>query len=172
MEILYINDMLLITKNIRAMNLLLHAIEDESQYYDLSFNKSKCAIISTSGRHDVRFTDGTRMPHEDHVSYLGGLLTRHVDKRAEIESRMSAIMAVWKRMYIFFKNPNCPVRWKLIVYNSMIRSKILYRFETVELTQSVLSRFENFQFRGLRKILKMHTTFIDRRNTNSRCIQR
>ena len=113
------------------------------------------------------------MPHEDHVSYLGGLLTRHVDNRAEVESRISATMAVWKRMHMFFKNASCPVRWKLIiVYNSMIRSKLLYGLETVELTQSLLSRLESFQLRGLRKILNMHTTFIDRRNTNAEVYRR
>ena len=172
MEILYADDTLLFTKNTRAMNRLLHAVEDESQYYGLSLNKSKCTVISTSGRHDVRFRDGTRMPHEDHVSYLGWLLTRRVDNRSEVESRISATMAVWKRMHLCFKNASCPVRWKPIVYNSMIRSKHLYGLETVELTQSLLSRLESFQLRGLRKILKIPTTFIDRRNTNAEVYRR
>ena len=48
MEIIYADDTLLITKMTRAMNWL--AVEDESHYYGLSLNKSKCAVISTSGR--------------------------------------------------------------------------------------------------------------------------
>ena len=104
------------------------------------------------------------MPYEDHISYLGGLITRHVNNRAKVESRISSTMAVWKRI---FKNANCPVRWKYTVYNSMIRSKLLYGFEAVELTQSLFCRLENFQLRGLRKILKIHTKFIDRRKTNA-----
>ena len=54
-------------------------------------------------------------------------------------------MAVWKHMRMFFKNASCPVRWKLIVYSRMIRSKLSYGLETVELTQSLLSRLERFQ---------------------------
>ena len=81
-------------------------------------------------------------------------------------------MAVWKRMHMFFKHANCPVRWKLIVYNSMIRSKLLYGLETVELTNSLLCRLESFQLRGQRKILQMNTTFIDRRNTNAEVYRR
>ena len=84
------------------MNRLLHTIEDEFHYYDLSLNKSKCALISRR--------DGIRMPHKNYVSYLGGLLTRHVDNRVEVKSRISATMAVWKRMHMFFKNVSCPVR--------------------------------------------------------------
>ena len=45
MEILYADDTLLITKNARAMNRLLHAVEDDSQYCGLNPNKSKCAVI-------------------------------------------------------------------------------------------------------------------------------
>ena len=37
MEILYADDTLLIPKNARAMNRLLHAVEDDSQYYGLIY---------------------------------------------------------------------------------------------------------------------------------------
>ena len=172
MEILYADDMLLITKNTRAMNRLLHAVEDDSQYYGLNPNKSKCAVISTTGRHAVKFKDGTPVPHEDQFTYLAGTITRHVDIRAEIENRISTTMNTWKSMHTFKKNTNCSVRWKLVVYNSMIRFKLLYGMDTVELTNSLLSRLESFQLRGLRKILGMNSTFIDRRNTNAEVCRR
>ena len=172
MEILYADDMLLITKNTRAMNRLLHAVEDDSQYCGLNPNKSKCAVISTTGRHAVKFKDGTPVPHEDQVTYLAGTITCHVDIRAEIANRISTTMNTWKRMHMFKKNTNCSGRWKLVVYNSMIRFKLLYGMDTVELTNSLLSRLESFQLRGLRKILGMNSTFIDRRNTNAEVCRR
>ena len=95
--------MLLITKNTRAMNRLLHAVEDDSQYCGLNPNKSKCAVISTTGRHAVKFKDGTPVPHEDQVTYLAGTITCHVDIRAEIANRISTTMNTWKRMHMFKK---------------------------------------------------------------------
>ena len=48
MEFLYIDKILLINKNIRAMNILLHAVEIESEYYGLKLNQTKCVAIITN----------------------------------------------------------------------------------------------------------------------------
>lgn len=134
-------------------NRLLHAIEEKSQYYGLNLNKAKCIIISSNGRHNVRFKDGIHMLHKDKISYLGGLITRQINIRIKIDSRISVTMAIWKYIHIFFKNVIYPVRWKLIVYNNIIRAKFLYGLEIVELTNLLLCRLENFQLRGLKNIL-------------------
>ena len=172
MELLYADDTLLITKSTRAMNILLHAVETESEYYGLKLNQTKCAAITTNRRHGIKFIDGSPVPHEEQVTYLGGIINRQVNRRAEVESRISSSMITWKRMRVFFKNARCPTRWKLIVYNSIIRSKLLYGLETLELTKPLMSKLEAFQLRGLRKILNMATTYIDRRNTNAEVYRR
>lgn len=165
-EILYADDTVLVTRNTRTMNVLLHAVEQESHYYGLKLNQSKCAAVTTNRRHGIKFRDGTPVPHEEHVTYLGGIVTRNVNVGAEIENRISATMATWRRMHLFFSQANCPIHWKLVVYNSMIRSKLLYGLETLELTTGLLSKLEAVQLRGLRKILHMSTTYINRANTN------
>ena len=58
-----------------------------------------------------------------------------------------------------------------MIYNAIIRSKVMYGLETVELTQAGLHRLNVFQLRGLRQILKMTTTYINRENTNVRVLQ-
>ena len=95
-----------------------------------------------------------------------------MNHRAEVESRISFSMITWKCMHVFFKNARCPTRWKLIVYNSVIRSKLLYGLETLELTKPLMSKLEAFQVRGLGKILNMATTYIDKRNTNAEVYRR
>jgi hypothetical protein len=113
MEVLYADDTLLVTKNTRTMNRLLHAVESESQYHGLKLNQSKCAAIASTGRHRIKFRDGTPVPHEDQVTCLGGIITRQVNIRAEIENRIAATMATWRRMHVSFKNSNCPIRWTI-----------------------------------------------------------
>lgn len=172
MEILYADDTLLISKNTRTMNILLHAVETESAYYGLKLNQSKCAVVNMNGNNMVRFKDGTPVPKENQVTYLGGIITREARGHVEVEQRIAATMATWKRMQLFFKDARCPIRWKLIVYNSMIRSKLLYGLETVELSPALLTKLETFQIKGLRKILHMKPPFIDRRNTNAEVYRR
>ena len=62
-------------------------------------------------------------------------------------------------------------KWKLIVFDVIIRSKLLYGSETIHITQAVANKLDAFQYRGLRKILGMSSTFISRANTNMRLLE-
>ena len=49
---------------------------------------------------------------------------------------------------------------------SVIVSRVLYGLEPLELTQNIVRMLDIFQLNGLRKILYLHTTYINRNNTN------
>ena len=57
-------------------------------------------------------------------------------------------------------------KWKLLVYNSVIVSRVLYGLESLEPTENIGRMLDLFQLKGLRKILNLHTTFVNRNNTN------
>ena len=46
---------------------------------------------------------------------------------------------------------------KLIVYDMVIRAKLMYGLETLEINKSIIRRLA--AFKGLRKILKLDTTY-------------
>lgn len=54
----------------------------------------------------------------------------------------------------------------LVILYYVFKSKLLYSLETLHLTQSLRKKVDAFHL--LRRILKLTTTFIDRRNTNTR----
>jgi hypothetical protein len=60
----------------------------------------------------------------------------------------------------------------LIIYDAVVKTKLLYGLETVELTKNQHSKLNAFHLRGLRKILKMKTTYIDRTCTNEEVFKR
>ncbi len=53
---------------------------------------------------------------------------------------------------------------------AVIRSKLLYGLESAQLNLAELNRLDTFQLKGLRTVLKMSTTFVDRANSNARVI--
>ena len=55
---------------------------------------------------------------------------------------------------------------KVQVFNAVVKSKLLYGLESMQLTQSSLRKLDVFQLKGLRKILKLETTFVNRENSN------
>ena len=53
------------------------------------------------GNYIVRFKDGTHVPKENQVTYLAGIITKEAKGHAEVEQRIAAIMATWKKMHNF-----------------------------------------------------------------------
>ena len=63
------------------------------------------------------------------------------------------------------------MRQKLLVFNSVVRSKMIYGLESLQLTDAVKHKLDIFQLKALRKILKLKTTYSERHNTNERVYQ-
>jgi len=55
---------------------------------------------------------------------------------------------------------------KLITYDAIIRAKLLYGLESTAMNETVKHKLDIFQMKGLRKILNVHTTFVDRSKDN------
>ena len=58
----------------------------------------------------------------------------------------------------YWRQSDCSVGFKLTVYDAVVRSKLMYGLESAQLSDSVRRKLDSFQFKGLRKILKMKTT--------------
>jgi len=59
------------------------------------------------------------------------------------------------------------ISWKIQVFHSILRSKLLYGLETIQLNQSELHRLDAFQIKGYRRILQIPPTSVDRTMTNA-----
>ena len=81
-------------------------------------------------------------------------------------------MATWKSIDIFWKHTQYSVRNRLQVFNSIIKSKLLYALETLEIPSAQISRLKAFQLKGLKKILGIQITFVNRANTNQKVFRR
>ena len=60
----------------------------------------------------------------------------------------------------------------MLLYNALTKARALYSLESLQLTQGQLAKLNTFQLRGLRQILHMKTTFVQRSNTNRRVLER
>ena len=58
------------------------------------------------------------------------------------------------------------MRFKLIALDAVIRSKLMYGLESAQLNEPQLKRLDLFHLKGLRKILRLETTYMNRANTN------
>ena len=168
--LLFADDTLLLTNTAEQMTQLLALTINHSEPYNLKLNKDKCQLLITNGWGRVTFPDDTPVTQTPTIKYLGtifsatlevGMIITH--KLTEAASAMRALTPLWTDQQI-------GTSWKLIVFNSIIRSRIFYTLETLELTPSQQKRLDTLFFRGLRKILKKPSTFIDRAWTHERLL--
>ena len=102
-DLAFADDTLLIMKNTRCMNRLLHEIELESFYYNMRLNKAKCEVIEMNQRFNVKFWDGTLMDKAEAVTYLGGKITQKANSIVEVSSRISATMGTLKQLELSWR---------------------------------------------------------------------
>ena len=90
----------------------------------------------------------------------------------EILNKLQTVRITWFKLLPYWKASDANVKWKLRIFDAVIRAKLLYGLETVHLTEAMLNKIDAFQIRGLRKILNLPSTFIDRRFTNRYVLRR
>ena len=81
-------------------------------------------------------------------------------------------MVTMKKLDMCWRHSNCDTAIKIHTADAVLRSKLLYGFESSQLIPSRLKRLEVFQLKVLRQMLRMHTTHIDRNSSNQKVFDR
>ena len=138
-----------------------------SSYYNMELNLEKC-INLTLNRHQssIRYMDGTLVPRKQSATYLGTLLSDTVDNRKEIMNRIFDSTRICNKLKLFWNKARTSLRWKLKVFHSIIRSKLLYGLECIQLNQAERNKLNAFQIKCYRRILHIPPTSVDRTVTN------
>ena len=79
-------------------------------------------------------------------------VTDENSKREELISRMAVSNQTANRLKLFWNTADTTLNWKLRVFDAVLRSKLLYGFETMELTEQELNKLNSFQIKGIRRI--------------------
>ena len=102
------------------------------------------------------------------AKYLGCWLNDRGDPQREVRQRISTCMTILKKLDLYWLHANPSKKQKLLVYDAVIRSKLLYGLESAALNNTVKHSLDIFQMKGIRKISGVTTTFIDRQNKTTR----
>ena len=107
----------------------------------------------------LKFENGEKVPVVREATYLGCDLNQETDMVKEVRKRIGKCNAVLQRMHIFWLHSSCTKAFKLRVYNSVIRSKLMYGLESAQLNPAELKQLDVIHLKGLRKILGLQTTW-------------
>ena len=111
-EILYADDTLIFGNHTHTINKLLHAIQAESRYYNMSLNYDKCINLTLNqGTSSVKYIDGTLVPRKHEATYLGSILTDTVDNHREVCNRIADATVTCNRLKLFWNKAQNTVKW-------------------------------------------------------------
>ena len=118
----------------------------------------------------IKFQNGTMMKSTTEAKYLCAVMNDNdkADLSQEIRRWILSTMPILKRLDIFWNKTNCGKSWKWLVYNSIIISRLLHGLESLQTTDNTGKLLNIFQLKGL----NLHTTYIDRNNSNEFVYQR
>jgi hypothetical protein len=105
--------------------------------------------------HSIEYTNGSNVPMHNEANYLGGKITANGSYKKEISHRISMTWLTVKKLDLLWKHEPIPIKWKIRVFDAVIVNKLIYGLETIPLTEKDCDRLDAFQYRGLRKILKI-----------------
>ena len=137
-ELRYADDTVLITNNVNAMNRLVEKIEDHAAYYRLEFNQNKCVVLTINTNARPQFAICQKVHFTTSTIYLGANINKQDDSKLDMETRLGACFAMLNKLNFFWS----PIRFKLNVFDAVIRSKLLHSLKTVHLTPSLISKLE------------------------------
>ena len=119
---------------------MLKLTELFSGKYGLRLNKDKCVAIQMNNDGVVHFENGEPLPKKFETTYLGNELNRDVNIKHEILNKMQEVRKTWYKLLPYWKATNANVKWQLLIFDAVIRSKLLYGLETVHLTGAMLKK--------------------------------
>ena len=100
-DVLYADDTPLVATSCKSVNGYSNLIEEESKYFHSKLSHSKCSYIAYSCHEVLRFRNGGRMKCAQQTTYLGAFISKDRRPKKQIRKRISATMAVLKKLAIF-----------------------------------------------------------------------
>ena len=119
--------------------------------------KSKVLKIDTTQKERVTI-GGNSLEEVESFCYLGSIIDTEGGTEAEIKSRIGKAQAAFTSLNKIWRTRDISLRTKLRIFNSNVKSVLLYGCETWNASQSCVKRIQVFINKCLRKLLRIRWT--------------
>ena len=102
----------------------------------------KCVKISMKPTHDVSFAHGMKVQEAPKAEYVGSILSSHANPTMEVNRRMAGVAFACRKRDFFGKHGNISKREKLLMYDAVVGTKLMYAMDTMPLAETQLRRLD------------------------------
>jgi len=115
---------------------------------------------------------GTELKPCDEAKYLGCSMHDRADGTKDIKNMITERMANPEKLDLYWGHSDASKRNSILVADAVSNAKFRYGLESLMLPQPALKTLDVFQLKGLRNMLGMQTTYVNRANTNEEVYRR
>ena len=93
--------------------------------------------MTLRGEGEVKFRNETRVPTKQEAKYLGCRINEKGNVAKELNQRISECYLTWKKLEDYWEHADCPLREQLIIYDAIVRTKLMYGLESAHLIETL-----------------------------------
>ncbi|XP_070134417.1 uncharacterized protein [Drosophila bipectinata] len=120
--------------------------------YKINASKTKAMRINNSNTNNITIGDNT-IEFVDSFTYLGTIITSNGGVESDVENRLRKTRSAFGRLHRVWRNQQINRKTKLGIFNSCVKSILLYGSETWLTNQRILMKLQAYINKCLRIIL-------------------
>jgi hypothetical protein len=151
----YADDIVIIENDPVTLQLRLDSLSTAASRFGLRFAPHKCAVLPLNCVPPHITIYDNPIPSVDQFKYLGSIFNSDASSQQDILHRIALASSTFQGMCRIWENKRITLRVKGNIYNSCVRSVLLYGAEAWTLRKSDLNDIASFDNRCMRRICKV-----------------
>ena len=152
----FADDIALLSQKHKDMELKTATLKQQGQNIGLHINHAKTKTMRINALNSTKFKISEKeLDDVDKFTYLGSVVSSDGGTDRDIKARIGKAAAVFKTLRPIWTSAEISKSTKLKIFNSNVKSVLLYASETWRTTKAAIHKIRTFSNRCLRNILKI-----------------
>lgn len=153
-DLVFADDICLLAQRFRDMEEKIKRLKEEAEGAGLKININKTKEMRINSKTDDKLSiDDEEIEQVDTFIYLGSMVSKKGGAEEDIKSRIRKANGAFVQLYPTWRNKNIYRKTKLRLFNTNVKSVLLYGCETWKVTQKTTKQLKVFVNRCLRRII-------------------
>ena len=150
----FADDIGLLSHTKQQMQNKINKITVEAKKVGLNINKEKTKILKLNSKNSEKITcEDSVLEEVEKFTYLGSVVGRDGGVEADIRSRIGKAQCAFNNLKNIWRSQSMRLNNKIRLFNSNVKSILLYGSETWKLDTQLTSKLQTFVNKCLRRIL-------------------
>ena len=153
----FADDLALLSHTHHQMQDKTQTLSDNSARVGLNIHKGKTKIMRINTTCPEQITlDDTTIGEVESFTYLGSMISNQGGTEADVNARIGKARTAFTLLKNIWSSRDIKQKTKIKIFNSNVKSVLLYGAETWRTTKSTTNKVQTFMNKCLRRILKIH----------------